>query len=624
MLKFIDGFDQYQAQAGSVLLGSLTAAGYIVSSGLAMTAGRHEATYALEMQVSAGAAGASWSKRTNGTKQDLQSIATNNLGRWLAVGEAGAATMSTDTINWIPMIVGVVANLRSVFFANGQWVIVGDAGTILVSTNDGGSWTAKPCPIPAANLYGVSYASGRWTAVGVNGSAGVIVYSTNNGDTWSFVAANAGVAGNLCVAYGNGNWLVGGLGGQLLRSPDGVTYDVRSYGSTAPIYDLAYGEGKWIAGALRAIRQSTNDGTTWVEAAADLGGVNTSIYSVEFIAGSWLAAGAYGYMGTSDDAITWTTRTLSGVGNYAVNSVGASSGTDGALVAVGDKIGTASSDTALIFASLAPPTTIQRTFNSSASKVVIGFAHRATARGRIMSIAGVLDMDWPGPIEILGVQSTAVPIRNAWYYYELVIDKTAKTCSLFINDTADVVVPLPASISTVVDWAITWQAENGAVARLDDMYFLDAATTGGATLVARLKPIRIPLRLPTADDNVEWQSSAAIPHWSLIGVLPPNASSYIFSGEAGAEDLFVSSQALPAGAGAVLAVGLVALAKKSDLDNRQLGLVVGSGANQVEIVDTALSINSEYSFAIFEKAPGNVAWDATNLLATPFGVVVRP
>ena len=65
-----------------------------------------------------------------------------------------------------------------------------------------------------------------------------------------------------------------------------------------------------------------------------------------------------------------------------------------------------------------------------------------------MSVAGVFDMDWPGPIEIFDVQSTAVPIRNAWYYYELVIDKAAMTVSLFINDTVDVVVPLPGSVST--------------------------------------------------------------------------------------------------------------------------------------------------------------------------------
>lgn len=624
MLKHIEGFDQFQAQLGSDLLGSLTAAGYIVSQGLAMTAGRHEGSYALEMQVSAGAAGASWSARTNGTKQDLLSVATDNLGRWLAVGTAGAATASTDTISWTPMIVGIAVNLRAVAFAGGQWVIVGDNGTILISTDNGANWAQKTCPIPAANLYGVAYASGRWVAVGVNAAAGVIIYSTDNGDTWSFVSANAGVTQNLCVAYGNGKWLVGGFGGQLIYSADGVTWAPRTYGSTAPIYDLAYGEGKWIAGAVRNIRQSTNDGTTWVDAAVDLGGINTNIKSVEFVAGLWLAAGEFGYMGTSDDAISWTTRTLTGATNAHVRSIGASSGADGALVTVGTKIGVGAAATALIYASLAPPTTIARTFNSGATKVMFGFAHRATARGRIMSIAGVLDMDWPGSIVILGQASTAIPIRNTWYYYEIVIDKTAKTVSLFVNDTADMVVTLPDSALAVVDYQVTWQAENGAVARLDDIYFLDNATTGGSTLVARLQPIRIPLRLPTGDSNVEWEGSAAVPHWSLVGVLPPDLNSYIYSGLAGAEDLFTSNVALPEGAGAVLAVGVMALAKKSDLDNRQLGLVVGAGGDQLEIIDTVLSINAEYSVAIFEKAPGDVPWDETNLLATPFGVVVRP
>lgn len=625
MLKHIDGFDQFQLHTGGALLAALTAAGYIVSTGLAMAAGRHDGTFALEMQVSAGASGSSWSMRTNSIRQDLNGVATNDTGRWIAVGNAGSAVSSTDTITWTPLVTGVSTQLNAIGHNAGRWITVGNAGTILVSTDNGQTWTPRTSPLPAANLNDIKFAAGAWVIAGTNGTAGAILTSTDNGETWSFVTDNAGTVGNTCVEYGGGRWMIGGLNGQLRTSTDALVWTSLTFGVNVTIPDIAYGAGTWLIGHGRNVRYSLNDGTTWQNAATDLGTNTTVIQTVAYSGGRWIAAGAVNFMATSDDMLTWTVRTLTGgVGGGQMNEVAVSQGADASLLVVGKRNGTQTTAVAAIFASSAPPTTVQRTFTSASNRVVIGFAHRATARGRILSIAGLFDMEWPGAVQILGSSSTAIPIRNAWYYYELVIDKTAQTVQLFVNDTADMVVPLPAGVATMTDFVITWQAENGAIARLDDLYLLDSEATGGATLVNRLRPIRIPLRLPNADMNVEWEASAEVPHWSLVGVLPPDEENYIRSAESGKEDLFTSSTPLPAGSGAVLAVGVLAFAKKSDLDNRQLGLVVGDGVNQLEVVDTVLNTTAEYSQGIFETAPGGSPWDATNILSVPFGVVVRP
>lgn len=626
MLKYIDGFDQFQSQSGSALLSALTAAGYIVSTGLAMADGRHAGTYALEMQVSAGQSGSAWSARTNSNKQHLFGSATNSLGRWITVGGAGSALTSVDTISWTPLVTGVSTQLNAVDHFSGRWIAVGTGGTIIVSTDNGQTWTARACPLPSADLNDIKHAAGKWVAVGVNGTAGVIITSTDNGETWSYVTDNAGTYANNCIDYGDARWMIGGANGQLRTSVDGLTWTTLNFGVANNIPDIAFGNGTWLTGSARTVRFSLDDGATWQNAITDIGDVNTSLSCVAFSGGRWLAGGANGYMATSDDLLTWTTRALPGAGLFGnrIYDISVSSGANAAVLAVGTRNGTATTATSLIYVSSAPPTTVQKTFTSANNRVVIGFAHRATARGRILSIAGVLDMEWPGAVQILGQLSTAIPIRNAWYYYELVIDKTAGTVQLFVNDTADITVPLPSGALAVTDYQLTWQAENGAVARLDDFYFLDGDATGGATLVNRLRPIRIPLRLPDADINVEWEGSSEVPHWSLVGVLPPDEVNYIRSAESGKEDLFSSSTPLPAGSGAVLAVGVIALAKKSDLDNRQLGLVVGDGVNQLEVVDTVLNTTPEYSMGIFEKAPGGAAWNAGNIITTPFGVVVRP
>ena len=626
MLIHIDGFDQHQGQAGTQLLGSLTASGYAISQGLAMATGRHASTHALELQPSPGAAGAAWSRRTNSIKSALNGVASDSAGRWIAVGDSGVAATSTDTVTWGTLVMGVSVTLNDICYTDGRWVAVGALGTILVSDDQGANWAPRTQSLSSATLNAVAAGGGKLVAVGANGSAGCILVSEDKGDTWAVVTANAGTQPNLSVAFGNGTWMVGGMVGGLRKSTNGGVWTTLTSGVSTPIYGIAHGGDYWLIPSGRTVRQSANDGGTWVDVATLLGGSSDDFQKVAHAAGRWVIAGARGGLMTSDNRIDWMTRPLTGTTiSNTVSAIGISAGAASGMVVVGNLIGTGPAATALLFASLSPPTTISRTIISTASRVVVGFAHRATSRGRILTIENLMDLEWPASLSILGTDSTAIPIRNAWYYYELVIDKTAKTVSLFVNDTADIVVPLPDHVATMSQFKFTWMAENGAVARVDDLYLLDSATADGASLIDRLRPIRIPLRLPDADVDVNWEGSTPGDHHTLVGLLPPSESTFVRSAEPGAQELFKSSTPLPPSASVVLAVGVMALARKSDLDNRQLGLAVGpAGPTQREVIDTTLSINPEYSFAIFENGPSGNPWTPASVLATPFGVIVRP
>ena len=617
-LKFIEGFGQFQGQIGSQLLSSLTTAGYQVSQGIALSAGRHPDSYALELQVSAGAAGTSWSSRVNGVKSNLRATAYAN-GRWVAVGDNGVIYTSTNTIDWVPCANSSTVGLTDVAYGNGLWVAVGAAGTILTST-DGLNWTPRSAPTSVA-LKAVAFGAGRWVAVGSESNVGSIITSTD-GTSWG--SLDGGTYPNNDVLYHeNVGWVAVGNVGQVRLSSDGLTWAAGTYGATGNIEAVACDGTTLVAVAGTAFRQSINDGATWTA------GAQITQYTIDDLAvsgGLWVAVGSQGAIYTSTDLITWTKR--AGTGTAPFYGVAVSSGAQAAWVAVGAVFGYNPNNRATLYVSMAPPTTISRTFTTSATRVVLGFAHRANARGRIASIAGVCDIDWPAGIELLGVTGNAVPIRNAWYYYELTIDKAAQTISLHINDTADITVPMPPAVADITEYAVTWQVENGAVGRVNDIYFLDNSTAGGETLINRLKPIRVPVRFPTADELIEWSGSEAGDHWPLIGLPPPGSNRYVYSSTSGAQDLYTSTDALPDGAGTsempIIAVGLVALASKSDLDNRQLGLLVGRGAGQQEVVETTMSMDPKYSYAVFEKAPGGAAWDATNVVSTPFGVVVRP
>lgn len=623
MLRHIDGFDQFQGQSAQALLSALQSAGYAVSNGLGIADGRKAGTYALELQVSPGAGGASWSSRVNTIKANLNAVAANDQGRFVAVGDGGVATTTTDGISWAALVLGVNKNMRGIECNAGTFIAVGDGGTILRST-DGQAWSQRSAPNGAVNLYDVACSGSRWLAVGINGNAGAIIVSDDDGMTWATVVENPGTYGNLCVEYGD-EWMVGGQQGQILTSDTGLSFTSRGFGAAGAVNDIAFFNGTWLAVTGGDVRRSTDKGVNWSVAA----GLSTQ-YTMRCIAvsdGRWMVGGDYAQLFMSDDTTTWVKPAFTGAGTIPIYDINTSSGAQVGWCLVGARSGYTNS-TATIYVSLAPPTMMSRTFTSTSNKVVIGFAHRATARGRIFSIKDLLDMDWPAGIQILGVAGASVPIRNTWYYYEIVIDKQANKVYLYVNDTLDITADLPAAGATMTSYTLTWEAENGATARIDDLYLVDSDITGGSTLTGRLKPISVALRLPTADVAANWDASDLGPHFPLVGLLPPSTASYVRSAVSGEQDLYSSNTALPAGAGTasapIIAVGVVALAQKSDLDNRQLGLVVGAVGNQKEVIDTTLSTTPEYSYAVFETAPGDQPWTADNVQSTPFGIAVRP
>lgn len=622
-LKHIDGFDQFQGQAGQQLLSSLQSAGYAVSNGIVMASGRKAGTYALELQVSAGAGGASWSARTNPVRGNLNAVAANTQGRFVAVGDGGNATTSTDGINWAVLVMGTNKNLRGIACSKGTFIAVGEGGVILRSM-DGQIWSERPAPNGAAAFTDVACDGTRWIAVGSAGAAGVIIVSDDDGMTWAGVTENAGARGNLCVEHGD-CWVVGGIAGQMLTSDDGLAFTTRVTNVNTDVSDVAFNNGLWLAASGAGTLRSSDKAMTWIVGTADI--VPSGLLRALAVSDSrWVIGGELGQLFMSDDGVNWTKPAITGMATTILD-INVAAGAQAGWALVGARTAQVNA-TAPLYVSLAPPTTMSRTFVSTSDKIVIGFAHRATARGRIFSIKDVLNMDWPAGVEILGQRGTSVPIRNVWYYYEVEIDKIANKVRLFVNDTADIEVDLPVAAAGVTSYVMTWEAENGAVARLDDLYLLDGETVGVGALTARLKPISIAIRMPTEDVLTEWDSSSPGEHWPLVGLLPPSDMSYVRSAVSGEQDIYASDTPLPDGAGEetmpIIAVGVMALAQKSDLDNRQLGLVIGQPGNQKEVIDTALSTTLEYSFAVFETGPGDQAWTAESVVSTPFGIAVRP
>jgi hypothetical protein len=256
--------------------------------------------------------------------------------------------------------------------------------------------------------------------------------------------------------------------------------------------------------------------------------------------------------------------------------------------------------------------------------VTFGFAYMATERSKIVQIEGLIDLEWPVGCRLNGVDGTAIPIRNIWYYYELQIDKTAQKIRLFINNRLDIEAPLPAEAGPMTTYKLKWGAGVTGSAKttqqLDDLAFSDSA---GSSFNARKGPIAITTRFPQTDYTADWIGSVAGPLAPLVSKRPPEASSYIQSNISGREATFKSAAPLPDDS-PVYAIGIIARALKTDIDKRTIGLVWGDDENRLEKINAELTTDNKYYYALFEApAPGQV-WTKEIVESNSFGVKVRP
>lgn len=266
----------------------------------------------------------------------------------------------------------------------------------------------------------------------------------------------------------------------------------------------------------------------------------------------------------------------------------------------------------------------KKTFTSTQTKVILGFAYNASAdRQDIVTIPNLGTLSWSadtGKIAIAGATGTAILLLGLWYYFEIVLDKGDMSIKVYVNNGLDVTAVAPSSAQFLSTFDCTWAATTSAKL-LDDVVFIDNSV---GKYVDRVGPVQITSRLPGVDVDKEWSPSTGSDHWPLVDNQPPVDTDFVQSNVSGAIDSYKSNTPLPANS-SILAVGLTVLNKKSDIDARQLGLVVGQkGTTQTEVLDTNLSTSPKYSYAVFETAPGSAAWTDELVASTAFGVVVRP
>lgn len=267
---------------------------------------------------------------------------------------------------------------------------------------------------------------------------------------------------------------------------------------------------------------------------------------------------------------------------------------------------------------------LAREWTITGSVVTQGFAMNSDGRGAVF---GIYPVAASNPFYIVRVDATtglvmtggtgvagqpgyASPIKGRWYYFEIEMDFPNKQIRLYINgklDSTTAMVDGIANASTLQFRISNYDAvgSDNVTRTVDDMYISDSA---------RLGPMQVTTRFPTATTQDEWSIQGAPSAHAAVSPPVDMLEKYIYSGTADAEDQFTSATVLPDTA-PIRHVQLMTLYRKATSD--PMSLEVNIGDNKT----TLTNIPRDWTFQYTPMPAGGL--DAGNIAGTEFGVKLK-
>ena len=150
--------------------------------------------------------------------------------QFVAVGLGGAIRTSPDGVTWTPKNSGVTLDLHKILWAGGQFVIVGGNeqgegattafGSVVLTSTNGTTWTRRSVPT-GHPLEGIAYTGALFVATGRQGE----LLTSPDAITWTHQASGVTSGDDLGAIVWNGSKLVTGTADlEIISSPDGVTW----------------------------------------------------------------------------------------------------------------------------------------------------------------------------------------------------------------------------------------------------------------------------------------------------------------------------------------------------------------------------------------------------------------
>ncbi len=230
-------------------------------------------------------------------------------GTWVCVGDSGKIISSENNgLSWTDRTSGTANNLETVTYdGSGLFCTAGASGTILTSS-DGISWVSRTADGSfAGTFHGSGHdRSGLFLLCGTSGE----LQSSANGTTWAAQTADGSYSGTFmgCEHDRSGLWVACGTSEELQSSVNGSTWVARTPGGsyTGDFENVTYDGTTWyVCGDTTEVQTSTN-GTTYTS--GTISAATGTIKGISADRGTrvWAAALNGDVFFSDDSAVTWT------------------------------------------------------------------------------------------------------------------------------------------------------------------------------------------------------------------------------------------------------------------------------------------------------------------------------
>lgn len=202
---------------------------------------------------------------------------------------------------------------------SGRVVVVGDKGIVMVSDNQGRTWTRRQLRtgVKYSDLYSVAFTADGAAGWAV-GNSGAIFHSDDRGSSWTQQKVPAEASGALmkvAVADAQKACAGGDHGVILCTSDGGATWNLQKIGDIG-VFDLVFVDANngWAVGEFQVMLHTGDGGRTWkIVSGGDRMKVSDPYFAIAFAdANKGLVVGLAGAaLETSDGGNSWKPADLS-------------------------------------------------------------------------------------------------------------------------------------------------------------------------------------------------------------------------------------------------------------------------------------------------------------------------
>ncbi|HEY6225969.1 MAG TPA: hypothetical protein VI282_02495 [Verrucomicrobiae bacterium] len=177
----------------------------------------------------------------------------------VGINSNGVILISLRNNEWRP-VVASAARFHSVCYGAGKFVAVGHAGAVSISSN-GIEWTHVPSPT-RRSLHAIAYGNKKFVAVGNEGA----ILRSSDGIRWK--SADVTETRLRGIAFGNGAFVAVGYEGLVLSSRDGWNWTGCQLRPRHRLVRVEYRDRAFIAYSEQGAHSSSRDGADWELATA--------------------------------------------------------------------------------------------------------------------------------------------------------------------------------------------------------------------------------------------------------------------------------------------------------------------------------------------------------------------